>query len=187
MPTRRTRLWMLSIVFLAEWLYFSSRIIGMLPLVNGSKTKSNDLHVSKITLDLMPDWSNTRDAGQAAYDCAHTLYQFIQDEASHISTHQTVNTSAAKTVASSDPYAEIKKLKELLDMDIISKEEFEKKEILGPWPNIRLYKSHVKIHMAFCWHLNIHQGIFLQRILIHMTETSSDSFQSMIPRTNKKI
>ena len=94
----------------------------------------NNLHVSKITLNLMPDWSSTKEAGQSAYDCAHNLYQFIQNRAANNYQHNntatsTTNASASTSTGSSaDAYEELKKLKELLDMGIISQEEFDAKK-----------------------------------------------------------
>ena len=43
------------------------------------------------------------------------------------------NQQPVRTAADTDPYEELKKLKELLDLDIITKEEFEtkKKQLLG--------------------------------------------------------
>lgn len=69
-------------------------------------------------------------AGKKAQDAYSKLYERYSNYKSRISVSEVENVS---DVISIDPYEELKKAKELLDMGIITQEEFEikKKELLG--------------------------------------------------------
>ena len=60
-------------------------------------------------------------------------FRKLQETGSYSPADEAAGVSAAGRPAEMDPYEELKKLKELLDLDIVTKEEFEakKKQLLG--------------------------------------------------------
>lgn len=98
----------------------------------------NDLNAEKFRIDLIPGWSNSESEIEKAYACAYELTEIINAQKNRSSDMQydagsSGGDAEAAAGGSSNPYEEIKQLKELLDMGAITQEEFDakKKALLG--------------------------------------------------------
>ena len=98
----------------------------------------NDLNAEKFRIDLIPGWSNSESEIEKAYACAYEMTELINAQKNRSSdTQYDAGSSAGNAEAaaggSSNPYEEVKQLKDLLDMGAITQEEFDakKKTLLG--------------------------------------------------------
>ena len=98
----------------------------------------NDLNAEKFRIDLIPGWSNSESEIEKAYACAYEMTELINEQKNRSSdTQYDAGSSAGNAEAaaggSSNPYEEVKQLKDLLDMGAITQEEFDakKKTLLG--------------------------------------------------------
>lgn len=104
------------------------------------KMTVNDLDHPLVVIQLINKKTKTKSKEyQAAINTAHkilSVLEIITKKSEEILETAGIDlTDIENVTADSNPYEEIKKLKELLDLGIISEEEFEvkKKEILGLW------------------------------------------------------
>jgi len=93
----------------------------------------HELGVSKLEIDLMPGLSTDFESGQKAFDCAHELYAFIQPYIKFGTPVASTASVTSELSGQADPYEELKKLKELLDLGVITKDDYnkKKKQLLG--------------------------------------------------------
>ena len=92
----------------------------------------NPLHAKKIRIDMLPGWSSADTEIEKAYLCANSIYQCIKEyqNGSIASAHAAAPSGASQM---DDTAEQLKKLKELLDSDIITQADFDakKKQLLG--------------------------------------------------------
>ncbi|MCR4656157.1 MAG: SHOCT domain-containing protein [Lachnospiraceae bacterium] len=93
----------------------------------------NPLHADKLHIDMLPGWSSSEAQIEKAYICANNIYQCIKEykEGSRIMPQDV--RSGGYDDRDVDVAEQLKKMKELLDMGILTQDEFDakKKQLLG--------------------------------------------------------
>lgn len=93
----------------------------------------NPFLAEKISIDMLPGWSNNQTEIEKAYHCANDIYQCIKEYANGSRSVQNASVNTASVPQGSSSLQQIRELKELLDIGAITQEEFDakKKQLLG--------------------------------------------------------